>query len=49
MVERIEASGRTCRSGGLKFDSPDLLSRTQRDVLSLFLELQDNGESVDVS
>ena len=27
----------------------DLLSRTQRDVLSSFLELQDDGESVDVS
>ena len=30
-------------------DLLDLLSRTQRDVLSLFLELQDDGESVDVS
>ena len=36
MVERVEASGRTCRSGDLQFDS---LTRTQSveiDVLKLY-------------
>ena len=60
VVERGGACGWTWRSVRLNVvcwteereaasEVLDLLSRTQRDVLSLFLELQDDGGSVDVS